>query len=32
MNKWKGTRRDLIKSAAIAGLGATGTTVRLKVE
>ena len=25
MNKWKGTRRDLIKSAAIAGLGATGT-------
>ena len=25
MNKWNGTRRDLIKSAAIAGLGATGT-------
>ena len=25
MNKWNGTRRDLIKSAAIAGLSATGT-------
>ena len=25
MNKWNGTRRDLIKSAALAGLGATGT-------
>jgi hypothetical protein len=25
MNTWKGTRRDLIKSAAIAGLGTAGT-------